>query len=234
MATLTLKLFGAFQALLDGAPVSSFATDKTRALLAYLAVEAVESDRPHRRETLAGLLWPDAGEAAARGSLSQCLSNLSKVLREGDATQPLIVADRDTVRFNHASTHTLDVAQLTHTDWRTPNPPHTLVSLYAGPLLEGFVIPNADGFEEWLLLRREAMQRVALEAFDSQIATHLKLRDYKRAIELARHQLALDSWREETHRNLMQAYVLRWWPRRGATMRVRLVWLPRACQSCVR
>jgi hypothetical protein len=33
----------------------AFKSNKVRALLAYLAVEM---DRPHRREVLAGLLWP--------------------------------------------------------------------------------------------------------------------------------------------------------------------------------
>ena len=56
------------QVTLDGAPVTGFESDKVRALLAYLAVE---SDRPHRRETLAGLLWPEQPENAARLSLRQ-------------------------------------------------------------------------------------------------------------------------------------------------------------------
>ena len=43
-------------------PVTAFASNKVRALLAYLAVEA---DRPHRREALAGLLWPEQPEAKA-------------------------------------------------------------------------------------------------------------------------------------------------------------------------
>ena len=53
MAHLSLTLLGPFQASLDGQPITAFRYDKVRALLAYLAVE---SDRPHRRETLAGLL----------------------------------------------------------------------------------------------------------------------------------------------------------------------------------
>ena len=52
MAQLALNLLGTFQAALDDAPITGFESDKVRALLAYLTVE---SDRPQRREMLAGL-----------------------------------------------------------------------------------------------------------------------------------------------------------------------------------
>ena len=56
MAHLALTLFGPLEVTLDGDPVTSFASNKVRALLVYLAVEA---DRPHRRDALAPLLWPN-------------------------------------------------------------------------------------------------------------------------------------------------------------------------------
>jgi len=55
-----------FQAALDGLPITTFKSDKARALLAYLATEA---ERPHARDMLATLLWPDWPEAYARNSL---------------------------------------------------------------------------------------------------------------------------------------------------------------------
>ena len=51
-ARLCLRFLGSLDVTLDGVPVTGFATDKVRALLAYLVVEA---DRPLRRELLAGL-----------------------------------------------------------------------------------------------------------------------------------------------------------------------------------
>src|SRR5689334_18191381 len=52
MTRLTLSLLGRFAVAVDDAPVAGFDTDKTRALLAYLAVEAAH---PHSREALAAL-----------------------------------------------------------------------------------------------------------------------------------------------------------------------------------
>jgi len=53
---LTMHFLGTYVVSLDNRPVESFSTDKERALLAYLAVEA---DQPLRREKLATLLWPE-------------------------------------------------------------------------------------------------------------------------------------------------------------------------------
>ena len=71
MPHLQLTLLGAFQATLDGEPVVGFESNKIRALLAYLAVEA---DRPHPRTTLACLLWPERPDCDALANLRYALS----------------------------------------------------------------------------------------------------------------------------------------------------------------
>jgi DNA-binding SARP family transcriptional activator len=55
MTRLSIRLLGGFQVDMDGVPIVDFRSDKVRALLAFLAVEA---DRPHA-QSLAWLLWPD-------------------------------------------------------------------------------------------------------------------------------------------------------------------------------
>ena len=73
MAHLSIRLLGPFDVRLDDRLVSGFVSDKVRALLAYLVTQ---SDRAFRRETLAGLLWPDVPETSARNSLRTALVNL--------------------------------------------------------------------------------------------------------------------------------------------------------------
>jgi DNA-binding SARP family transcriptional activator len=87
MARLTVSLLGSFDIKLGDQPVTALVTGKVRALLAYLVVEA---DRPHRRETLAGLLWPDYPERSARASLRNALSDLRAA-----------VGDRGAVKGHH-------------------------------------------------------------------------------------------------------------------------------------
>ena len=81
MTHLSLAFLGTFQVNLDGAPVTTFESDKVRALLVYLAVEA---HQPQRRQKLIGLLWPDMPERSARHNLSQVLFNLRQVIWMND------------------------------------------------------------------------------------------------------------------------------------------------------
>ncbi len=77
MTRLKIALLGPLQVTQDTRPLTGFEYDKVRALLAYLALEA---DRPHRREALAGLLWPDQPRKAARDGLRNALATLRKAI----------------------------------------------------------------------------------------------------------------------------------------------------------
>ena len=110
MPRLSLSLLGPFQATLDGEPVAGFESDRVRALLAYLAVEP---DRPQRRETLIGLLWPERTERSARQNLSQALFNLRRVIGDRDAELPFLLITPQTLQFNRVSDHRLDVTAFT-------------------------------------------------------------------------------------------------------------------------
>jgi DNA-binding SARP family transcriptional activator len=77
MEHLNVRLFGPFQVTLDGASVTAFHSDKVRALLAYLCTETAG---PHRREKLAGLLWPDLPQSSARANLRRALASLRSAI----------------------------------------------------------------------------------------------------------------------------------------------------------
>ena len=106
MAHLSLSCLGPFHVMLDGQPVTGFKSNKVRGLLAYLAVE---SERPHHREVLAGLLWPDWPDSEALSNLRYALSNLPRIDLEADAVRCSDIAvrlakvpDLDN-RFRHGS-----------------------------------------------------------------------------------------------------------------------------------
>jgi predicted ATPase/DNA-binding SARP family transcriptional activator len=219
MSHLSLALLGVFQINLDGAPVTTFDSNKVRALLAYLAVEA---DRPHRRETLAGLLWPDTPEPSARRSLSQALFNLRQAIGDSQAEPPFLLISRDTIQFNPASNYTLDVAvfkelltaceqhahpKLEQCDDCAPRLQQA-IEQYRGDFLPGFFLEDSAAFEEWTLLQRENLHRRALTAMAHLADYYEQQGDYAAAIQVCSRQLALDAWREEAHRQMMRVLAL--------------------------
>ncbi|MBN1483863.1 MAG: tetratricopeptide repeat protein [Chloroflexia bacterium] len=196
-----IRLFGSLTIAQHGEPVTGFVSNKVAALLAYLAVTRCT----HQRDALAGLLWGEMAEADARNNLRQALSNLRKL------AGPYVTITRTTTAFHGESPYTLDVEQFERHlgDAETaPDPAAALqaaVSFYQGDFLAGFYLRDAPAFEEWALLQRERYRSLALHALHTLTAHYLRDREYARAIDSATQLLALDSWREETHRQLMLA-----------------------------
>ncbi|MDQ5850679.1 MAG: AAA family ATPase, partial [Chloroflexota bacterium] len=228
MAHLALALLGSFAAIRDGEPISAFATDKVRALLAYLVVEA---GRPHRRDALAELLWPGQPHEVARTNLRQALATLRTAILDTEGGRPFLAISRELVQFDHASDHWLDVAVFTallaacerhsHVRLETCTPCarrlEQATTLYRGSFLADVVVRDSAAFEEWVLLKREWLQQRALQALAC-LATYYERRGtYQQAERYAWRQVELDPWHEAAHRQLIG--VLASTGQRGAALR---------------
>jgi len=200
MAHLSLSLLGPFQAALDGQSVMGLES-RARALLAYLAAE---SGRPHAREALAGLLWPDCADRAALSNLRYALSNLREAIGDRQADPPFLLITRDTIQFNPASDHSIDLSGLEDlTDLETDRLVQ-VASAHRGSFLEGFSCDSAP-FEEWVLVKREQINQQLLDAL-RRLATHFEqVGQHDLTITWARRQLELEPWDEEAHRQLMRS-----------------------------
>jgi DNA-binding SARP family transcriptional activator len=197
MAHLSLSLLGPFQVTLDGQPVTGFKSNKVRALLAYLAVEA---DRTHRREVLAGLLWSDWPDRDALGNLRYALSNLRGVIGDRQAEPPLLLITRNTLQFNTASDYWLDVAAFTDlTSLGDLSGLEKAVALYQGSLLEGFSIGDSPAFEEWALFTRERLARQVSSALHHLAAAYEQRGEYEQAQSCAWRQIELEPWDAAAH-----------------------------------
>lgn len=214
MGHLLLSLLGSFRAVLDGQPVTGFESNKVRALLAYLAVEA---DRPHPRSILAALLWPDWPDREALGHLRHALSNLRHILGDDHAPAPFLLVSREAIQFNPAGDYALDLSAFrnsAHPDGTSR--PEQIIALYQGDFLEGFALGDSPAFEEWALLWRERLARKALEILHGEASACEGRGDYDRAEMYAHRQLDLEPWDEEAHRRLMR--LLAFTDRRGAAL----------------
>ncbi|HDN80310.1 MAG TPA: hypothetical protein ENG33_07605, partial [Chloroflexi bacterium] len=80
------------------------ATRKAQSLLAFLVTHR---HRPHLRERLADLFWPNRPRDKALHSLSTALWHIRRILPPGD----YILADAQTMQFNPQSDFWLDTAE---------------------------------------------------------------------------------------------------------------------------
>lgn len=210
MSQLKIRLLGSPQLILGGQAVTTMRSDKVRALLAYLFVE---QNQPHRREKLAGLLWPDYPEISARGSLRRALTDLRRSIGDSQTSTPYLEISRQTIQFNRASDAWVDVAAFIKLVQTTQNQKITCagedaIDLYQGEFMEGFSLPDSPVFEDWLRINREQLHRLALETLDSLVEAYESLGDYERALLLARRRLGMESWNENTHRQIMRLLAL--------------------------
>ena len=217
--TLKIRLLGGLQVCLQGRTLNEFPTDKTRALLAYLAME---SGRPHRREALAGLLWAEQPEERARQSLRQALSSLRRLLGEGEGSTTWLEVERESVLFNPRGDAWVDAGEVVAL-WATCRS-HShrrleaclsclqrlerVAALYAGPLLAGLSVPDSDALEAWLLRRREWLQQEAFDALSAVGSAYERRGEIARARACARQCVELEPWREEAQRDLMRLLAL--------------------------
>jgi DNA-binding SARP family transcriptional activator len=167
MSKLTLALLGTPRLSLGEESLDDVFYEKVEALLAYLAVE---NNRPHRREVLAELFWPDLSDDHARSNLRYALYKLREALRDKHNDVPFLMVNRTSIRFNPASDHYLDVAHLTEAFEQSLRPDvklgiqelEQLCNLYRGDFLEQSTLTQNELFYEWLCNKREIFHRYEL------------------------------------------------------------------------
>ena len=219
MARLVINLLGCFQVSRDGNPLTGIVSDKGRALLAFLALEA---DRSHRREALAEMLWLNQPHPNGLANLRQTLHRLRRYLEEPSTSPPILLISPHEITFNCNSDCWLDVAEfnqlLSIVDihhqadlivcetclWHL----QCAADLYKGDLLAGFSLPDTPHFDWWLLAKVEEYHRLALVMLDRLVIHFKQSGDYFTASHYAQRAIELEPWRERSHRMKMRALAL--------------------------
>jgi DNA-binding SARP family transcriptional activator len=183
-------------------------TRKAIALVAYLAIE----DQAFRRDSLAGLLWPEHDSNQARGALRRTLSTLKKAMGgEG------LVADRAAVGLapNSVSTDALTFETLidqSSSPYEAGDCDAALslleraIALYKGDFLAGFSLRDSVDFEDWQYYQAESYKRLMSTALERTVECLSMTSRFPEAIERAHRWLSLDPLHEPAHRKLMLLY----------------------------
>src|SRR5512143_920098 len=106
MDMLAVSFLGQFEVQHDGTRLS-IPTRNAQALFAYLLINA---GKMHRREQLAGLLWPDSSEENARSNLRHELWRLRKVFES--LGEPIFDIDDLAIAFHPRGEFFFDVHKL--------------------------------------------------------------------------------------------------------------------------
>ena len=218
MPQLRLQLLGAFQTYLDDMSLVGYRSDKSRALLAYLAAE---SDRVHRRESLASLFWGGYNERSARRSLSSALTNLRILLApltSADSQTPLLTTNWHEASFTaDPELAFIDVLEFDRLLTTAAAHQHRSMAhcaacierlrqaaeLYRGPFLAGMSLPDAPEFDAWQTQRAQHYEQQALLALNTLTHHHIVAGDLRNAERYARQQIDIDNLREAAYRQLM-------------------------------
>ena len=212
MAQLAIKLLGTFEVTNEDGLLSGFETDQVRALLAYLAHE---HDRPHRRETLAGLFWPESDQRRARQSLSQALYNLRRTLGThasllSSTGQEICLHVNGLVWLDTLEFHQCCQASQTHQHERIEFCTacqavlERTVGLYRAEMLAGLYLAGCEEFERWLDGLRSYYHNQVVRVWEWLAAGAELRRSDAAGIDACRNLLSLDPYNEEALRRLMR------------------------------
>jgi len=191
---LEVRLLGTFE-VKHKKKLISIASRPAQSLFAYLILSA---GTPHRREKLAGLLWPDSLEETARGNLRHALWQVRKSLPEKPTAY--LLTDDLSIAFNASTEYWLDAGELENlSESASADELTAVLSAYQGELLPGF-------YDEWVALEREHLYSI----FEHHMARLLSLlQDGKRWLDIldwGERWIKLGQKPEPAYRALMNAH----------------------------
>uniref|UniRef100_UPI0037521AB6 adenylate/guanylate cyclase domain-containing protein n=1 Tax=Armatimonas sp. TaxID=1872638 RepID=UPI0037521AB6 len=154
----SIQLFGGLRVRQAERVVTRFRTQKTGALLAFLAYHRQHS---HAREVLIEIFWPETTPESGRHNLSHALSSLRSLLEPpGVPAGTVIIADRFTVELN-PDAFTTDVAEfdqaLRSAAQARNTPEHASLLALALEKCTGELLPGY--YEDWIEPAQERIRQ---------------------------------------------------------------------------
>ena len=168
-----------------------------RRRLALLVLIAAGRGKGITRDKLVSYLNPESSAESARHALHQLLYYIRQQAGED------VLVGTDPLRLN-PNVMTSDAADFEdafeHGDFSTA------VSLYAGPFLDGFHLPDSSAFEEWAAAERARLRALNAEAMVQLASAAESQRDHASAIRWWTKLTALDPVESRPALGLMRAH----------------------------
>ncbi|HLI94910.1 MAG TPA: AAA family ATPase [Candidatus Baltobacteraceae bacterium] len=186
---LRIHLLGQPRFAYNGEPYAFHSRPRALVLLAFLLL--------HRgahltRDLVAFTLWPDDGEAEARGKLRRHLHHLTIALPPSSV--PYVVSEEETISWNGQAGVWVDVDEFEHcladeSRWAKA------AELYDGDLALAV-------YDDWITPIRERFRQHYIGTLERLLLRARSRRDFALATSYAERVLATDQWREDVLRQL--------------------------------
>jgi DNA-binding SARP family transcriptional activator len=175
---------------------------KSRALLYYLAATGVA----HTRDHLATLLWSESGQSKAYHSLRSSLYHLRKALQTVQV-EKVLISEWDVLSLD------IEACQIDLIDFHRlvrlgdQSSLSQAVALRKGPLLQGFSVPDAPVFDDWLQVENSHLNQAYLEALQRLTDWMEEQTAWTSAIGYLRQVIQLDPLSEMAQQRLIRLYL---------------------------
>jgi len=199
-------VLGGLQIEANGVKLRRLPTQKTGLLLAYLASFP---SRPHPREELIEMLWPECLLDEGRNRLRVAFSAIRRMFEEaGVDPDAVLEVDRMAARINPlaCTTDALQFERAARRDKEEADSAAQIAeleaaaALYTGDMLPGF-------YEEWVSSERHRFTDLHANLLRRIGKQLVNIGEYERAIEYFRTALASDPLSEGMHRTLIRLYM---------------------------
>ncbi|NLB96468.1 MAG: AAA family ATPase [Armatimonadetes bacterium] len=206
MSVCRIELLGALRVHCAEREITRFRTQRTGALLGYLALSY---PRACIRDHLVEAIWPDAEPESGRHNLRTALSSLRRQL-EPPGVEPgsVLVCGRNLVALNPDSVAT-DVAHFESAlrlALRVGSASEKVlawveaIETYRGELLPGLS-------DLWVFGERQRLAGRYFETVERVVSYFERLRDYTSALEYAYRAVRIDPLRDESHRAVIRIQI---------------------------
>src|SRR5215510_7901846 len=192
---LEVRLLGKFE-IKRGQKLITISSRPAQSLFAYLILSAGTS---HRREKLAGMLWPDSLEETARENLRHALWRMRKALESASSAR-FLHADDVMIGFKESPEYWLDTSALEKVgDDVSADELVAVLSSYEGELLPGF-------YDEWVISEREHLNSIFEHHMARLISLLREENRWQEILDWAERWIKFGQKPELAYRALMTAY----------------------------
>lgn len=181
---LEMFLLGRFEVRLDGQPVP-IDSRPVQSLLTYLALHP---NIDHRREKLAGVIWPDSGEASARANLRQALWRLRQAIGDDH-----LQVESESLRLTTGPSCRVDAVVL------DADIGDLDLDAYRGELLPGV-------YDDWVVLERDRLESVYQRRVQAAVGDLVRQGRWSEVLRSAEAWVARGQVPEPAYRALMTAH----------------------------